>query len=98
MDADGYQRLDLEEALLADALDVHQLLNLLEPAALLAVFDDQLRGPRPDPRQRFELRHGGSIEVDRRRRRRSGFGFVGLFLRLRRRNCQREHHEHSEDE
>ena len=41
--------------LFADAFDVHQLLDLLEPAALLAVFEDALRRGTPDAGQILEL-------------------------------------------
>src|SRR5262245_49650516 len=39
---DGDEWLQLEEALLADALHVHQLLDLLEAVVFLSVFDDAL--------------------------------------------------------
>ena len=53
---DGDERLQLQEALLADALDVHQLFDLLEAAVLLPVLDDALRRLGADAGQRFELR------------------------------------------
>src|SRR5262245_14585443 len=40
---DNDQRLQFQEALLADALHVHQILDALEAAALGAVLDDALR-------------------------------------------------------
>src|SRR5687768_14184339 len=53
---DGDVRLQLQERLLADPLDVHQLLDLLEAAALLAVLGDPLRRGGADAGQRLELR------------------------------------------
>ena len=49
------ERLELQEALLADALHVHQLLDPLEAAALGPVLDDPFRGLAADARQRLEL-------------------------------------------
>ena len=66
------QRLDLQEALLADALDVHQLFDPLEAAALGPVLEDPFGGLAADAGQRFELIERGGVEVDgglRRRRR-----------------------------
>src|SRR5262249_56003247 len=62
-----HHRLELQEALLADALHVHQLLDLLEGTVLLAVIDDELRGLGADPWQRFQLRRRPRVYVDRRR-------------------------------
>src|ERR1051325_8033515 len=62
----GDVRLQLQKALLADALDVHQLLVLLEAAVLLPVFDDALGCRFADPRERVELRCGGGVQIDRR--------------------------------
>src|SRR5262245_2446474 len=61
-------RLELQEALLADALHVHQLLHLLERAVLLAILQDELRRLAADAGQRLELLHGGGVEVDGGRR------------------------------
>src|SRR5262245_33840141 len=49
------QRLELEEAFLADALDVHEVLDLLEAAVLLAIVENALRCRPPDAREFFEL-------------------------------------------
>src|SRR5215216_5859681 len=45
------EALELEKVLLADAFHVHQLLDLLEPAALLTVFQDPGGHCRTNPRQ-----------------------------------------------
>ena len=58
------QRLELQEALLADALDVHQVFDPLEAAALGAILDDSLGGLAPDAGQRFQLIDRGGVEVD----------------------------------
>ena len=68
----GDERLQLEEALLADALHVHQLFDPLEAAALGPVFENAFGGLAADARQRLELLERGGVEIDRglRRRRR----------------------------
>ena len=68
----GDERLQLEEALLADALDVHQVLDPLEAAALGPVFENAFGGLAADARQRLELLERRGVEIDRglRRRRR----------------------------
>src|SRR5262245_18004527 len=63
---DRDERLELEEALLADPLDVHQLLDLLEPARLLPVLEDALGRGAADAWQRFEIRQRGGVEIDGR--------------------------------
>src|SRR5436190_21997736 len=63
---DHDQRLELEKALLADPFDVHQVLDLLEAAVLLAVLDDSCRGGGPDARQRLQLQRGRRVEIERR--------------------------------
>src|SRR5688572_11685737 len=78
---DGDERLEFQEALLADALDVHQLLDLLEAAVLLAVLEDSLGRGGADAGQRFELRLRGGVQVDGRGRRRGGLRRLGLPLR-----------------
>src|SRR6478609_9315246 len=64
----GHQRLELEERLLPDAADVHQILDLLEAAVLLAVLDDPRGRRRTDARQQLELGTRCRIQVDWRRR------------------------------
>src|ERR1044072_854690 len=56
------ERLQLEEALLANAFDVHQLLDPFEAAALRPIFDNQLRGLLADAGQRIERLEGGGVE------------------------------------
>src|SRR6187402_2355103 len=56
-------RLELQEALLADALDVHQLLDLLESAVLGTVFDDALGRLPANARQGLELIDRGEVEI-----------------------------------
>src|SRR5215470_7176694 len=48
-------RLELQEVLLADATDVHQLFDLLERAVLLPVLHDARSGLGADARQPFEI-------------------------------------------
>src|SRR5215210_1595491 len=48
-------RLQFQETLFAEALDVHQLFDLLEAAVLLAVLEDALCRLGADAGQRFEL-------------------------------------------
>src|SRR6188474_752803 len=55
---------ELQEALLADALHVHQLLDLLERAVLLAVLDDPRGHLLADAREFLELGGGGRVQVD----------------------------------
>src|SRR5439155_24543479 len=62
--ADGDLRLELEEILLADAADVHQLLDFLERTVLLAVLDDPRSGLRADAGERIELRRGRGVDID----------------------------------
>ena len=69
---DGDERLQLQEALLADALDVHQLFDPLEAAALGSILDDAFGGLAADAGQRFELIDRRGVEIDRRLRRRGG--------------------------
>src|SRR5450830_303021 len=56
--------LQLEEVLLADTADVHQLLDFLERAVLLAVLDDARGGLRADAGQRLELGRRCAVDVD----------------------------------
>src|SRR5690349_6103059 len=59
------QRLELEEALLADPLDVHQFLDALEAAALGAELEDALGGLAADAGKRLELFDRGGVEIER---------------------------------
>ena len=68
--ADGDERLQLHEVLLADATHVHEFLGFLEPAVLLRVLDDAVGRRLADARQRIELRGRRGIEVDGSARRR----------------------------
>ena len=61
---DGELRLQLEEVLLPDAADVHQLLDLLERTVLLPVLDDAGGGFRADAGQPFEIGGRGGVEID----------------------------------
>src|SRR6188768_2793846 len=70
--ADGELAAELQEALLADALHVHQLLHLLERSVFLAVFDDARGHLLADAGQLLELRGGRRIEVD------GGWSWLGL--------------------
>src|SRR5438045_3002048 len=75
--------LQLQEVLLAEAADVHDVLDLLERAVLLPVLDDAGGGLRTDAGQRLELRCRRCVDVDDAR----GGGFGGVAarcLRLRR--------------
>ena len=62
--SDGNERLQLEEALLTDAANVHELLAFLEATILLPMLDDPLRRLGTDAWQRLELRNRRSIQVD----------------------------------
>ena len=66
---DDDERLQLQEALLADAPHVHQVLDLLEAAALLAVLEDPFGRGLADAGQRLELRDGCRVQIHRARRR-----------------------------
>src|SRR4030095_7759142 len=81
--AHGDERLQLQEALFADAPDVHQFFDLLEASVLLAVLDDPLCRRFADAGQRIELRDGRGVQIDGRGERGHGLGGLG-FLRLRR--------------
>src|SRR5919197_5508412 len=54
----------LEEVLLADTADVHQLLDLLERSVLLPVLDDPFRGLRADAGKRLQLGDRCRVDVD----------------------------------
>src|SRR5262249_15038821 len=66
--ANGELRLQLQEVLLTEAADVHQLLDLLEGAVLLAVLDDPGGGLRADARERLEVGGTGGVDIDHRPR------------------------------
>ena len=53
-----------EERSFADPADVHELLDLFEPAVLFAVGDDELRGTGTDTGQGLERLLIGGIEID----------------------------------
>src|SRR5262245_14125338 len=57
-------RLELQEAFLADPLDVHQLFDLLERSFLLAVIDDAGGGLGADARKDFEFSDRRGVQVD----------------------------------
>ena len=57
-------RLQLQEVLLPDAADVHQLLDLLERAVLLPVLDDARGGLGADARQPFEIGRRRGVQID----------------------------------
>src|SRR5438874_89652 len=76
---DHDERLQLQEALLPDALDVHQVLDFFEAAVLLAIVENPLRGTRADAGQALELRLRGRVQVHGR-----GRGGRGSALRARR--------------
>src|SRR6186713_616930 len=100
--ADGDLRFQLQKTLLADALHVHQFLDLLERPLLLPVFDDASRRRGADAGQLFELRRRRGVQIDDRRgRSRAGFGACrrrGLRLRLGlRRREQGERRERQND-
>src|SRR5215470_7582776 len=57
---------NLLQGLLADPLDVQEVLHALEGAVLLPVLDDPLRVGRTDSRQRGELVRAGGVHVDAR--------------------------------
>src|SRR5579862_1942200 len=82
--------LQLEKVLLADAADVHQILDFLERSVFLAVFDDARGRLGADAGQVVELAGGSSVDVDRRRERRLGRGTRrGARRRLRRTGLRR---------
>src|SRR5688572_2696303 len=60
------ERLELQKALLANALHVHQVFDPLEAAALGPVFDDPLRDLAADAGQRLELLDRGGVEIEER--------------------------------
>src|SRR5205807_4427531 len=57
-------RLKRVELLLADAGDLHQVLDAPERPVLRAVVDDLLREDWADPGQVFEVRLGRAVDVD----------------------------------
>jgi hypothetical protein len=59
------QRLELGKSLVADALDLAQIIDRREIAVGTAIFDDGLGAARPDTRQRIELGFGGGVQVKR---------------------------------
>src|SRR5688572_10387632 len=59
------ERLQRQEALLPDTAYVHQVLDLLERATLLAILEDPFGGCLSDAGQRLELRDRCGIQVDR---------------------------------
>ena len=61
---DGQVGLEELKGLLADPLDQHQVLDLLERAVLLAVVDDAVGDAGTDARQEGELRGVGAVDVD----------------------------------
>jgi len=94
--SDRDHRLELQEALLADALHVHQLLHLLEGTIFLAVIHDELRGFGADAWQRLQLRGRRGVDVDRRRDRGRTLRFRGRLLLSRdpRRSSDRQERQH----
>src|SRR4051812_19685631 len=79
----GELRFELQEALLADTTDVHQLLDLLEWSILLPVFNDEGGGASADAGQRVQFLDGGGVDVhDRGSEWRFG-GSAGRSRRLR---------------
>src|SRR5580765_4706644 len=67
--ASGHRRdrdlwFQLQKTLLADSLDVHQFLDLLERPVLLAVLENLCRRLLADAGQRGEILEGGRIQVD----------------------------------
>src|SRR5947207_13054926 len=62
--ADGELRLQLQEVLLPDAADVHQLLDLLEWSVLLPVFENARSGLGADAGKPFEVGGGCRVDVD----------------------------------
>src|SRR5688572_6210913 len=79
---DDHERLELEEALLPDATDVHQLLGLRERTVLLPVLDDPIRRGGADAGQALQVGRRGGVDVDGRDRRLRGrwtrSGILGL--------------------
>lgn len=59
------QRLELCKSLVADALDLAQIIDRRKIPMGTAILDDGLGAARPDTRQRIELGFGGGIEVKR---------------------------------
>src|SRR3954463_13121231 len=74
--ADGQLGAQLQEALLADALNVHQLLDLLERTLRLPVVENARGSLGADAGELLELRGAGGMNVDYRR------GFCGRRGRL----------------
>src|SRR6185436_18668290 len=60
----GDERLELQKTLLADAFDVHQILEPLEAAGLGPVLDDSFGGLTSDAGQGLELIDCRGVEID----------------------------------
>src|SRR6185436_6675701 len=61
---DGDHRFQLQETLLPNPLDVHQLLDLLEGTVFLPVFDDALSGAGTDSGKGLKLSDRCRVEID----------------------------------
>src|SRR4029079_15335371 len=61
--SNGELRFQLEKVLLTEAAHVHELLNFLERAVLLPIFDDARRHLGPDAGQRLEVGCRCGIDV-----------------------------------
>jgi hypothetical protein len=98
VDPYGDERLQLQEALLPDAFDVHQILNFLKAAALLPVLENPLRGGRPDAGKRLQLRLRGGVQIYGGRCGSRSAAFGGWrFLGHRHRNGEREQAKDNEE-